>query len=89
MYSAIRKALKTGKKGNKLHYLLTLLVISHAFNNLFHEVEHLEVIFKPYLEERKAEANEIDYSDLKAWLSAGSPDTLIKVAIAVIKLYLQ
>ena len=54
MYSAIRKALKTGKKGNKLHYLLALLVISHAFNNLFHEMEHLEVIFQPYLEERKA-----------------------------------
>lgn len=56
MYSVIRKALKTGKKGNKLHYLLALTLICHVFNNLFHEMEHLEIIFRQYLEERKVKA---------------------------------
>ena len=31
----------------------------------------------------------MDYSDLKTWLSSSGPEVLIKVALAVIKLYLQ
>ena len=71
-----------------MHYLLVLVVISHAFNNLFHEKEHLEIIFKPYLEEKKENAGDINYSEMKAWLSVGTPNNLIKVALEVIKLYL-
>jgi hypothetical protein len=44
----LREALKNrnSKKGNKLNYILSLLVISHAFNNIFSDYEHLSLIFK-------------------------------------------
>jgi len=37
---------KANRKGNKLNYILAMLVISHAFNNIFADFENLGVIFK-------------------------------------------
>ena len=58
------------KKGNKLNYILALVVISHAFNNIFADHESLGVIFKEYFEEKKKTVKEIDYSDLRSWMSS-------------------
>ena len=49
----------------------------------------MQTIFEPYLKEKETKVEEIDYSDLKLWLSSSTPEVLIKVALAVIKLYLQ
>jgi len=56
---------KNNRKGNKLNYILSLLVISHAFNNIFSDLENLNVIFKDYFEEKKKKANKIDFTELR------------------------
>lgn len=49
IFGVLRELLKSKtKKGNKLNYILSLLVISHAFNNIFADHESLGVIFKEY-----------------------------------------
>lgn len=54
IFGVLRESLKNRTtKGNKLNYILALLVISHAFNNIFADHESLGVIFKEYFEEKK------------------------------------
>lgn len=53
---------KSNKKGNKLNYILSLLVISHAFNNIFADLENVGIIFKEYFEEKKKTVEKIDFS---------------------------
>jgi len=50
VFGVLREALKSksSKKGNKLNYILSLLVISHAFNNIFADLENLGIIFRDY-----------------------------------------
>ena len=51
IFGILREALKNkAKKGNKLSYILSLLVISHAFNNIFSDIENLREIFREYVE---------------------------------------
>ena len=43
IFGILREALKNRtKKGNKLNYILSLLVISHAFNNIFSDFDNLK-----------------------------------------------
>jgi hypothetical protein len=81
--------MKQDRKGNRPFFTLTMLVISHAFNRIFEDKESLEEIFKAYLEEKAVKAEEIDYSDLRMWLSRQRSDKLIEVSNAVINLYLK
>jgi hypothetical protein len=37
-------------------------VISHAFNNIFADVENLGIIFKDYFEEKKKITDKLDFS---------------------------
>jgi hypothetical protein len=48
IFGVLRETLKnkTNKKGNKLNYSLSMLVISHAFNNIFSDLENLKIIFQ-------------------------------------------
>lgn len=75
------------KKGNKLNYILALVVISHAFNNIFADHESLGVIFKEYFEEKKKTVKEIDYSDLRSWMSSSKEPVLNNIAKSIIKIY--
>ena len=53
---------KSVKKGNKLDYLLCILLISNSFNNFFTEVDTLEVILERYFRESDRRVSTIDYS---------------------------
>ena len=90
IFGVLREALKTRtKKGNKLNYILSLLVISHAFNNIFADHEHLREIFKEYVEERKKPVEKMDFSDLRQWMSKSKETTLNNIARTIIKIYFQ
>lgn len=65
--------MKENNTGNKYNYFLALAVISHIFNRLFFEKEHLPKIFKGYLEQQKGSANNIDYDELREWMSKATP----------------
>ena len=41
---------------------MSLLVISHAFNNIFTDLEKLGIIFQEYFEEKKKTVENIDAS---------------------------
>lgn len=86
----LRESLKNRtKKGNKLNYVLSLLVISHAFNNIFEDIENLREIFKEYVEERKKPIEKVDFSDLRQWMSKSKESTLNNIAKTIIKIYFQ
>ncbi len=88
IFGVLREILKSKtKKGNKLNYILALVVISHAFNNIFADHESLGVIFKEYFEEKKKTVKEIDYSDLRSWMSSSKEPVLNNIAKSIIKIY--
>lgn len=64
IFGVLREALKNkaSKKGNKLNYSLSMLVISHAFNNIFNDLENLQIIFHEYFEEKKRATDKIDFT---------------------------
>jgi hypothetical protein len=64
-----------------------MVVISHAFNNIFTDQEDMETILKPYLEQKEIFPKDIDYSELRLWLSQSDPLTLKGIAISIIELY--
>ena len=81
--------MKNKRKGNKLNYTLALLVISHAFNNIFADTENLREIFREYLEEKKRQVEKIDFSELRQWMSKSKDATLNGIAKTIIKIYFQ
>lgn len=89
VFGVLREVLKVkaNKKGNKLNYILSLLVISHAFNNIFSDHENLSIIFKEYFEEKKKAVEKIDYSELREWMSKSKETTLNLIAKTIIKIY--
>ena len=78
---------KASKKGNKLNYLLSMLVISHAFNNIFSDLENLKLIFHEYLEEKKRTVEKIDFSELREWMTKSKENVLNNIAKNIIKIY--
>lgn len=88
IFGALRETLKNkNRKGNKLNYVLSLLVISHAFNNIFSDLQNLGIILKDYLDEKKRSVDKIDYSELRMWMSNSKEATLINIAKSIIKIY--
>lgn len=73
VFHKLKKFVKENNTGNKYNYFLALAVISHIFNRLFFEKEHLPKIFKGYLEQQKGSANNIDYDELREWMSKATP----------------
>lgn len=65
VFNKLKKFLKENNTGNKYNYFLALAVISHIFNRLFFEKEHLPKIFKGYLEQEKGLNGNIDYDKLR------------------------
>jgi hypothetical protein len=78
---------KSAKKGNKLNYLLSMLVISHAFNNIFSDHESLSIIFQEYLSEKKKTTDKIDFTELRDWMGKSSEVVLNNIAKKIIKIY--
>lgn len=78
---------KANKKGNKLNYTLALLVISHAFNNIFSDVENLTVIFKDYFDEKKRTSDKLDFTELREWMTKSKEGVLNNIAKSIIKIY--
>lgn len=78
---------KANRKGNKLNYILSMLVISHAFNNIFADFENLGIIFKDYYEEKKKGIDKIDFSELREWMSKSKEGVLNNIAKSIINIY--
>jgi hypothetical protein len=64
-----------------------MLVISHAFNNIFSDIENLQIIFKDYFEEKKRQADKIDFTELRDWMSKSKENVLNTIAKNIIKIY--
>ena len=47
----------------------------------------MENILKPYLDEKQMCAKDIDYSELRVWLSQSNAGTLKAISIAIIEVY--
>lgn len=89
VFGVLREVLKNkaNRKGNKLNYTLSMLVISHAFNNIFSDFENLGVIFKEYFEEKKKPVEKIDFSELREWMGKSKEGVLNAIAKSIIKIY--
>jgi hypothetical protein len=86
----LREILKARtKKGNKLNYIIALVVISHAFNNIFSDTENLREIFREYLDEKKQPVEKLNFSELRQWMSKSKEGTLNNIAKTIIKIYFQ
>ena len=59
---------KEVKKGNKLDYLLCVLLFSNSFNSIFSDVENLAKILEDYLNQYKRKIETIDFCELRHWL---------------------
>ena len=64
-----------------------MVVISHSFNNIFKDYDEMDNILKPYLDEKQMCAKDIDYSELRVWLSQSNAGTLKAISIAIIEVY--
>ena len=86
----MREALKNkaNKKGNKLNYSLSILVISHAFNNIFNDLENVQIIFHDYFQEKPTQRpDKIDFSELRNWMGRSKENVLNAIAKNIIKIY--
>lgn len=64
-----------------------MLVISHAFNNIFNDLENLQTIFSEYFLEKKRAADKIDFTELRDWMSKSKENVLNSIAKNIIKIY--
>ena len=78
---------KNERKGNRLNYLLCVLLISNSFNNFFSETESLESILGEYLRENNRSVGKIDFSELRDWLSRSSEAVLNDIAKGIVIAY--
>lgn len=65
-----------------------MLVISHAFNNIFNDLENVQIIFHEYFQEKKAQRpDKIDFTELRDWMSKSKENVLNAIAKNIIKIY--
>lgn len=64
-----------------------MLVISHAFNNIFNDLENLQIIFREYFEEKGRPVDKIDFTELRDWMSKSKENVLNTIAKNIIKVY--
>ena len=62
------------------------LLFSNDFN-LFREEKQQEIVFRAYLSERKMQVPNLNYNDLKNWLSKSSEQVLKKTADQMLRVY--
>ena len=62
------------------------LLFSNDFN-LFNEEKQQEIVFRAYLSERKMQVTDLNYNDLKNWLSKSSEQVLKKTADQMLRVY--
>jgi hypothetical protein len=78
---------KNSVAGNKLPYAMCLIVLSHAFNQLYRDTDNLKTIFKDYVMESKVDVKKFNYNHLRNWMTTSSEEKLTRVANAAIQLY--
>jgi hypothetical protein len=90
IYNVLANIIKARtEKGNKVAYIFALVVITHAFNNIFSDTENLRKILREYLEEKKQGAEKLNFSELREWMSKSSQRTLNNIVSAIVRIYFQ
>jgi hypothetical protein len=73
-------------QGNKLPYGIILLLFAHGYD-IFRNPNNQTIIFKNYLTEKKRSANQLDYLELRSWLSSSDEYVLTEVMNLMLKAY--
>lgn len=85
-FSEVNKA----SNGNFFPYMTTLITICHGFNWIMDcPREDLEVIFAEFVTTNDLKGKQMDYSNLKAWMSHQSKDKLKPIMKSVFKYFGQ
>lgn len=87
IYKVLLAETAKGYKGNNLPFLVTMNVISHTFNNIYNNQEHMKTIFSPYLSKEYIPVKKMNFSELREWLSKAAEDQLKAIVKEIIKFY--
>lgn len=87
IYKVLFAEITKGYKGNNLPFLLTMSTISHNFNNIYNNQDHMKTIFQPYLSKEYVPVKSLNFSELREWLSKASEDQLKAIIKEILKFY--
>lgn len=86
VYQVLKRQLGT-HQGNNLPYMFTMNAISHAFNQLFSSEGAIQQIFRVFLTYKNIQPKDINYTELREWLSKSSEDTLTRVVTEILTIF--
>ena len=81
------KTLKEKTQKDQKSYLSSIFLLFSNDFNLFNEEKQHEIVFRAYLSERKMQVTDLNYNDLKNWLSKSSEQVLKKTADQMLRVY--
>jgi hypothetical protein len=90
LYKVLRGQLKEGEEtGSRLPYMMCLIILSHAFNQIYRDPDCLQELFGQYIEESKVDLEKFSFNLLRNWLTTQDEETLTKVATNAINLFFK